>query len=33
MIGFILGLVVGFLLGVIIICMFKICEDGGEDDE
>lgn len=33
MIGFILGLVVGFLFGVILMCMFKIDMDGGDDDE
>lgn len=34
MIGFIVGLFIGFLLGVIFTCMFKICdEDGGDDDE
>lgn len=33
MLGFFLGLFVGFLFGVILTCMFKIDMDGGDDDE
>lgn len=33
MLLFLLGLFIGFIFGVILMCMFKINMDGGEDDE